>query len=144
MLGNAIISVVCVIARLLFLLIQLLQESPLAGVGQDDERDKSDALKDARADPIHTIKELHRCLATQGWLLSQTLSTVVRRAFPRPDALSFWSSNSFWNYTLADQNRFLNYPVRFQANRLKNFFPSERHRAHQLKVAGRVPGGVAI
>jgi hypothetical protein len=59
---------------------------------------------------------------------------------------------SFWYYTRADQNRFIDCPVRFQANRLKNFFPSEWHRDHQivcvkadlLKVAGRVPGGVAI
>jgi hypothetical protein len=50
----------------------------------------------------------------------------------------------------ADQNRFIDCPVRFQANRLKNFFPSEWHRDHQivyvkadlLKVVGRVPGGI--
>jgi hypothetical protein len=50
----------------------------------------------------------------------------------------------------ADQNRFIDCPVQFQANRLKNFFPSEWHRGHQivyvkadlLKVAGRIPGGV--
>jgi len=54
--------------------------------------------------------------------------------------------------TRADQNRFIDCPVRFQANRLKNFFPSEWHLEHQivyvkvdlLKVAGRVPGAVAI
>lgn len=55
-------------------------------------------------------------------------------------------------YTRAAQNRFIDCPVRFQANRPKNLFPSEWHREHQivyvkadaLKVAGRVPGGVAI
>ncbi len=44
-------------------------------------------------------------------------------------------------------NRFIDCPVRFQANRLKNFFPSEWYRDHQiidvkadlLKVAG-LPG----
>jgi hypothetical protein len=54
--------------------------------------------------------------------------------------------------TRADQNRFIDCPVRFQSNRLKNFFPSEWHREHQivyvkadlLKVAGRVPGAVAV
>lgn len=30
-----------------------------------------DALEHLR-DPIHTMKELHRCLSPQGWLLSQT------------------------------------------------------------------------
>ena len=51
-----------------------------------------------------------------------------------------------------DQNQFIDCPVRFQANRLKNFFPSEWYRDHQivyvkadlLKVAGRVPGGGTI
>jgi hypothetical protein len=59
---------------------------------------------------------------------------------------------SLWNDTRADQNRFIDYPVRFQANRLKNFFPSKWPREHQnvyvkaalLKVAGRVPGAVGI
>ena len=45
----------------------------------------------------------------------------------------------------ADQNRFIDCPVLFQANRKKNIFPSEWHREHQivyvkadlLKVAGR-------
>jgi hypothetical protein len=54
--------------------------------------------------------------------------------------------------TPADKNLFTDCPVRFQANRLKNFFPSEWHREHQiayrkadlLKRAGRVRGGVAI
>lgn len=56
------------------------------------------------------------------------------------------------NLRSADLNRFIDCPVQFQANRLKIFFPSEWHREHQivyvkadlLKVAGRVPGRVAI
>ncbi len=110
-----------------------------------------DALEHLRA-PIHTMKEHHRCLASQGWLLSQTPSTVGRGAFPNPTHVSFWSSNSFWYYTRADQKRFIDCPVLFQSNRLKNFFPSEWHREHQnvnvkadlLKVAGRLPGAVGI
>ena len=85
-------------------------------------------------------------------LLSQTPSTDDRGAFQDPTHVSFWNSNSFWYYTRADQNRLIDSPVRFQANRLKNFFPSGWHREHQivylkadlLKVAGCVPGGVAI
>ena len=38
-----------------------------------------DALEHLR-DPIHTMKELHRCLAPQDWLLSQTPSTDGRGA----------------------------------------------------------------
>jgi O-antigen biosynthesis protein len=79
-------------------------------------------------------------------------STDGRGAFQDPTHVSFWNSNSIWYYTRADQNRFIDCPVRFQANRLKNFFPGEWHRVHQivyvkadlLKVAGRVTGGVAI
>ena len=91
-------------------------------------------------------------MAPQGWLLSQTPSTDGRGAFQDPTHVSFWNSNSFWYHTRADQNRFIDCPVRFQANCLKNFFPSEWHREHQivyvkadlLKVAGRVPGAVAM
>lgn len=50
----------------------------------------------------------------------------------------------------ADQNHFIDCPVRFQANRLKSICPTEKNREHQtwyvkgdlLKVAGRVSGGV--
>jgi O-antigen biosynthesis protein len=91
-------------------------------------------------------------LAGLGWLLSQTPCTNGRGAFQDPTHVSFWNSISFRYYTRADQNRFIDCPVRLQANRLKNFFPSEWHREHQivyvkadlLKVGGRVPGGVAI
>ena len=73
-------------------------------------------------------------------------------AFQAPTHVSFWNSNSFWYYTRSEQAKFINSPVLFEANRLKNFFPSEWHREHQivyvkadlLKVAGRVLGGVAI
>jgi hypothetical protein len=82
----------------------------------------------------------------------RSLVRCVRGAFQDPTHVSFWNSNSFWYYTRADQNRFIDCPVRFHANRLKHSFPSEWHREHQivyrkadlLKVAGRVPGGVAI
>ena len=90
--------------------------------------------------------------STAGLAAVATPSTDGRGAFQDPTHVSFWNSNSFWYYSRADQNRFIDCPIRFQANRLKNFFPSEWHREHQivylkadlLKVAGRVPGGVAI
>ena len=72
--------------------------------------------------------------------------------FSRPDARLVLELELVLVLPRADQNRFIDCPVRFQANRLKNFFPSEWHREHQivyvkadlLKVAGRVLGGVAI
>lgn len=101
------------------------------GDGEDGVFRAHDALEHLR-DPIHTMREIHRCLAPQGWLLSQTPSTDGRGAFQDPMRVSFWYSNSFWYYTRADQNRFIDCPVRFQANRLKNFFPSEWHREYQI------------
>jgi O-antigen biosynthesis protein len=91
-------------------------------------------------------------LAPQVWLLSQTPSTNGCGAFQDPTHVSFWSSNSIWHCTRADRNCFPDCPPRLQANRLKNFFRSERHREHHivcvkadlLKLAGRVPGSVAI
>lgn len=109
-----------------------------------------DALEHLR-DPINTMREIHRCPAPKGWLLSRPPSTDGRGALQDPTHVLFWSSNSFWYYTRTDQNRFIDCPVRFQANRLKNFFPSEWQREHQIvyvkadlsKVAGRFPRTVA-
>ena len=44
-----------------------------------------DALEHLR-DPIHTMREIHRCLAPQGWLLSQPPQHRRPRRVPRPDA----------------------------------------------------------
>ena len=51
-----------------------------------------------------------------------------------------------------DQNWFTTCPVRFRANRLKNFFPTDSHRERQivyvkgdqLKVAKPMPGAMSI
>jgi O-antigen biosynthesis protein len=110
-----------------------------------------DALEHMR-DPINTMKEIHRILAPNGWLLSQTPSTDGRGAFQDPTHRSFWNSNSMWYYTRARQARYINTPVRFQLNRIKNFYPTEWHQAHQilyvkadlLKFHGRVAGAVEI
>lgn len=110
-----------------------------------------DALEHLR-DPQHTMKEIYRCLSPLGWLLSQTPSTDGRGAFQDPTHVSFWNSNSFWYYTRAEQNRFIDCPVRFQRNRVKNFFPNDWCKTHEipyvkadlLKICGRVPGLVEI
>ncbi len=77
---------------------------------------------------------------------------MFSRLFPEITCVLRADDYSSWCYTRADQNRFIDCPVRIQANRLKNFFPSDWHRDHQivdmkadlLKVAGRVPGATAI
>jgi glycosyltransferase involved in cell wall biosynthesis len=86
----------------------------------------SDALEHMK-DPITTMKEIHRILAPGGMLLSNTPSTDGRGAFQDPTHKSFWNSNSFWYYSRAQTAAYINTPVRFQATRVKNHYPSEWH-----------------
>lgn len=110
-----------------------------------------DALEHLK-DPIHVMKEAYRCLAPNGWFLTQTPSTDGRGAFQDPTHISFWNSNSFWYYTKAEQAKYIGTPVRFQLNRIKNFYPSDWHQFHNilyvkadlLKFSGRTPGGIEI
>ena len=67
-----------------------------------------------------------------GWFLALTPSADGRGAFQDPTHVSFWNSNSFWYYTRHEQARFIHNPVLFEANRIKNFYPSEWHREHQI------------
>ena len=90
-----------------------------------------DALEHLK-DPIHIMKEAHRCLAPMGWFLTQTPSTDGRGAFQDPTHISFWNSNSFWYYTKQEQAKYIGTPVRFQLNRIKNFYPSEWHKTHNI------------
>jgi hypothetical protein len=67
------------------------------------------------------------------------------RRVPSPDPPLVLELEFVLVLTRAGLIRFIDCPVRFQANRLKNFFPSEWHREHQIvyvkadlsKVAGR-------
>ena len=110
-----------------------------------------DALEHLR-DPINTLKEIHRILAPNGWLLSLTPSTEGRGAWCDPTHKSYWNSVSFWYYTKAQQARYIGTPVKFQLNRIRDFFPSEFHEfhripyvaAHLLKYNGRTPGLIEI
>jgi O-antigen biosynthesis protein len=103
--------------------------------------------------PIFVMKEAWRCLSPNGWFLTQTPSTDGRGAFQDPTHVSFWNSNSFWYYTRAEQAKYIGTPVRFQLNRIKNFFPTDWHQLHNilyvkadlLKLTNlRVPGGFQI
>jgi len=107
----------------------------------------NDALEHLR-DPLHTMQEIYRCLAPNGWLLSETPSTDGRGAFQDPTHVSFWNENSFWYYTRRGMARFIGEPVKFQAVRLTTLFPSQYHRENNIpyvraflcKAVGRVPG----
>jgi SAM-dependent methyltransferase len=105
-----------------------------------------DALEHLR-DPIHTMREVHRCLAPNGWLLSETPSTDGRGAFQDPTHVSFWNSNSFWYYTRRQQAAMIGLQPLFQLARIVNHYPTQWHQAHEilyvraylLKPAGRTP-----
>ena len=75
--------------------------------------------------PIHTMQEAHRCLTPGSSFLTLTPSTDCRGAFQDPTYVSFWNSNSFWYYTRPEQARFIVSPVLFEANRVRNFYPSD-------------------
>ena len=90
-----------------------------------------DALEHLK-NPIHVMKEAHRCLAPMGWFLTQTPSTDGRGAFQDPTHISFWNSNSFWYYTKKETAKYIGTPVRFQLNRIKNYFPNDYCQTHNI------------
>lgn len=90
-----------------------------------------DALEHLK-DPIHVMKEAYRCLSPMGWFLTYTPSTDGRGAFQDPTHISFWNSNSFWYYTKQETAKYIGTPVRFQLNRIKNYFPNEYCQTHNI------------
>ena len=115
-----------------------------------------DALEHLK-NPIHVMKEAYRVLKPMGWFLTLTPSTDGRGAFQDPTHISFWNSNSFWYYTRAETAQYIGTPVRFQAARINNLFPSQYCKTHNIayvkadlirlpdRSSGiRVPGGVNI
>ena len=112
-----------------------------------------DALEHLK-DPLHTMLEAYRCLAPNGWFLTKTPSTDGRGAFCDPTHVSYWNSMSFRYYTERLMARYIDTPVKFQAARLKDYYPepTEWHRTHNivytkadlLKFDGRTPGQILI
>lgn len=90
-----------------------------------------DALEHLKS-PLETMKEIYRCLIPGGWLLSLTPSTDGRGAFQDPTHVSYWNSNAFWYYTRREQAQFIGTPVRFQKIYLKNYFPTDFHKEHNI------------
>lgn len=83
-------------------------------------------------DPLNTMKEMHRCLADYGWVIIEVPSTDGRGAFQDPTHVSFWNSNSFWYYTKNQIAHFIGAPVRFQLNRVENYYPTDFHKYHEI------------
>jgi glycosyltransferase involved in cell wall biosynthesis len=106
------------------------------------------------SDTIHVMKEAHRCLAPKGWFLTFTPSTDGRGAFQDPTHIKFFNSNSFWYYTKKDQAQYIGTPVRFQLNRIKNYYPNDWCKMHDIVYVkadlykfdetGRTPGLIEI
>ena len=90
-----------------------------------------DALEHLK-NPIHTMQEAYRCLTDNGWFLTMTPSTDGRGAFQDPTHVSLWNSNSFWYYCKSDKARYINNPVKFQLNRIKNFYPNDFCKLHEI------------
>ena len=101
-------------------------------------------------DNLHTMKELYRVLAPNGYAIIQVPSTDGRGAFQDPTHVSFWNENSFYYYTDASFGKYIYNPVRFQAIRLyttqKNVLGVCWTVAHLVKVVDgyRYPGLVLI
>ena len=83
-------------------------------------------------DPVNTMKEIYRCLADYGWAIIDVPSTDGRGAFQDPTHVSFWNSNTFWYYTKSNQATFIGTPVKFQLNRIDNYYPSDFHEFHNI------------
>lgn len=84
-------------------------------------------------DPVHTMNEAYRVLAPGGFFLIEVPSTDGRGAWQDPTHVSFWNENSFWYYTRAAQARYIpESRARFQARRLRSYFPSQWHRENSI------------
>ena len=60
-------------------------------------------------DPLHTMKELYRVLAPDGYAVLQIPSTDGRGAF-QTGHISFWNENSFLYYTDRNKARYIKIP----------------------------------
>lgn len=93
---------------------------------------------------LHTMSEIHRCLAPGGWLLSMTPSATGPGAFQDPTHVSFWVENSFRYYT-TDARGFLppeHRSKRFMEARLDTIQqgPLPYVRADLYKYSDELPG----
>jgi hypothetical protein len=86
-------------------------------------------------DPVHTMSEIYRCLSDYGWAIIDVLSTDGRGAFQDPLNVSYWNTNSFWYYTKSDFARQIGTPVKFQLNRIDNYYPSQFEEFHNMVYA---------
>ena len=105
-------------------------------------------------DKQHTMEEIHRVLASGGYLLSSTPSALGEGAWQDPTHCSQWVRNSFYYYTRKEQAKYIdNDKIKFQVMKLENYFPNDWAkqnnilyvRADLIKVGSeRLPGLLEI
>lgn len=83
-------------------------------------------------DPKHTMEEIWRVLAPNGYFLSVTPSTDSRAAWQDPTHVSFWNSNSFFYWTRPSHARYLDTTARFKPILIENIQPSEFDKIHNI------------
>lgn len=86
-------------------------------------------------DPIHTMNEAWRSLCHGGLLLIEVPSTDGRGAFQDPTHVSFWNANSFFYWTRAVTQKYIEHAgakARFQVVRMVDYFPSDWHKTHNI------------
>jgi len=87
-------------------------------------------------DPIHSMNEAYRVLASGGWLFVEVPSTDGRGAFQDPSHCSFWNENSFWYYTDRNFARFIKprQNCRFQKSRIVTWFPTDFEKKNNIPI----------
>jgi glycosyltransferase involved in cell wall biosynthesis len=103
-------------------------ELPKSSVGLIRAHDFLEHIADRQA----VIEKIYYLLDDGGMFLSMTPSTDGRGAFQDPTHISYWNENSFWYYTRAETNAYINCNVRFQASRLRTIFPTQWHEQHNI------------
>jgi glycosyltransferase involved in cell wall biosynthesis len=80
------------------------------------------------SDKVRLINRIHEMLAPDGLLLSITPSTDGRGAWQDPTHVAGYNEHSFWYYVDAQYQAYVpELTARFQASRLRTFFPSSWH-----------------
>jgi SAM-dependent methyltransferase len=84
-------------------------------------------------DPVHTMNEAYRVLASGGWLMVDVPSTNGLGAFSDPTHVSFWNKLSFAYYTDPSVSKYLHaYQGKFQVSRIIEWFPTAWHRENNV------------
>jgi glycosyltransferase involved in cell wall biosynthesis len=100
--------------------------------------------------PIHTMEEIYRCLAPNGYVLSFTPSTDSRAAWQDPTHVSYWNRNSFFYWCRASHAKYINTQARFKEMLVEDVQYEGFDRINKIsfvradlqKFDGRVPGKV--